>query len=485
MLKYMRKFVFLSVLLSLLLVAATSNATIQWANNATSVIADVGGISAGSTSLTVTAGHGDRFPVIESPHYFMATLVDTSGNREIVKVTARALSSNTMTIVRAQEGTTARAFAAGSLVELRITKNALDYLSKSADISENHYVADASAVDQGDTANARSLKSLVDDIATQQATIEVPHTGTGATTTYTVGTDLTIPATITLRVHKGALISVSAGKTLTVSGVVQAGAYQIFTGTGTATVTLYPQDQAWWGSAQRLDGNVNLILGSDADGDMYVRSGGVTVRVAKGTANQVWQMNSGATAAEWGNGTLITPTGAVMPYAGSTAPSGWLLCYGQAVSRTTYAVLYAVIGTTYGVGDGSTTFNVPDLRGRAAIGLDNMGGSAASRVAAATSLGGAAGAETVNLAHTHTTGDHTLTVTEIPPHEHTLNSQNTITGGGTTPADNDGSLGAPHTLTTSSVGGGTAHNHGATGSGGSATQAIMNPYMGLNYIVKY
>jgi len=78
--------------------------------------------------------------------------------------------------------------------------------------------------------------------------------------------------------------------------------------------------------------------------------------------------------------TEAMPTGAVLSHAGSSAPTGWLLCYGQAVSRTTYAALFAVIGTTYGVGDGSTTFNVPDLRGRAVAGKDDMGGSAAGRL---------------------------------------------------------------------------------------------------------
>ena len=73
-----------------------------------------------------------------------------------------------------------------------------------------------------------------------------------------------------------------------------------------------------------------------------------------------------------------TPTGCVFSFARSTAPSGWLLCYGQAVSRTTYAALFAVISTTYGVGDGSSTFNLPDLRGRSVAGKDDMGGSAAS-----------------------------------------------------------------------------------------------------------
>lgn len=72
--------------------------------------------------------------------------------------------------------------------------------------------------------------------------------------------------------------------------------------------------------------------------------------------------------------------GLVLPYAGGSAPPGWLLCYGQAVSRATYAGLFEAIGTVYGTGDGSTTFNVPDMRGRVAAGKDNMGGTAAGRL---------------------------------------------------------------------------------------------------------
>ena len=225
--------------------------SILWTNNAASVLAS--DITAGTLSLTVTAGHGDRFPVVVAPHYCMVTLVDSSGNREIVKVTARASASNTLTITRAQEGTSARSFAAGSIVELRITKNAMDEVSKAADINANHYVCDASAADQGATTNANSLKSLVDSLGAKEAIIDVPHTGTGNTTTYTVGTNLTIPVTITLRVHKGARISPSGGVTLTMNGIVQAGAYTIFAGAGTVTVGTYPQDQAWWGLTQRFD----------------------------------------------------------------------------------------------------------------------------------------------------------------------------------------------------------------------------------------
>lgn len=78
------------------------------------------------------------------------------------------------------------------------------------------------------------------------------------------------------------------------------------------------------------------------------------------------------------------PPGSVFPFAGSSAPAGYLLCAGQPVSRTTYARLFTAIGSTYGNGDGSTTFNVPDLRGRAPYGQDNMGGAAAQRITASS-----------------------------------------------------------------------------------------------------
>lgn len=154
------------------------------------------------------------------------------------------------------------------------------------------------------------------------------------------------------------------------------------------------------------------------------------------------------------------PVGCVQSFAGSTAPTGWLLCYGQAVSRTTYADLFAVISTTFGVGDGSTTFNLPDLRGRTPIGLDNMGGSSADRVtdAQADSLGGASGAE-----------DHTLTESEIPTHTHGLNSVLQNTGAGTNRA---GVSPTGYQDITGAAGGGGAHNN-------------MQPYMALNFIIKH
>lgn len=101
--------------------------------------------------------------------------------------------------------------------------------------------------------------------------------------------------------------------------------------------------------------------------------------------------------------TGTVPVGSVTAFAGANAPAGWLLCGGQTVSRTTYAGLFSVIGTTYGAGDGSTTFTLPDLRGRVIAGEDDMGGTAANRLTSGgagingTVLGAAGGAETVTL----------------------------------------------------------------------------------------
>lgn len=83
------------------------------------------------------------------------------------------------------------------------------------------------------------------------------------------------------------------------------------------------------------------------------------------------------------------PTGQITAFGGASAPTGWQLCDGSAISRTTFAALFAAIGTTYGVGDGSTTFNVPDLRQRFPLGKAASG--------TGSTLGGTGGA----IDHTH------------------------------------------------------------------------------------
>lgn len=93
---------------------------------------------------------------------------------------------------------------------------------------------------------------------------------------------------------------------------------------------------------------------------------------------------------------MSNPAGIIMPFAGTVAPQGCLFCDGSAVSRTSYAALFAVIGTTYGAGDGETTFNIPDLSGRVVIG-----------VSSSHAIGSTGGSETV-----------TLTADQLPAHVH-------------------------------------------------------------------
>ena len=138
---------------------------------------------------------------------------------------------------------------------------------------------------------------------------------------------------------------------------------------------------------------------------------------------QVWTFDPVGQEAVGSNAGLL---GEIRAFAGPTTPSLWLSCYGQAISRTTYSALFAVIGTAWGSGDGSTTFNVPDLRGRALFGRDNMGGTAASRLTAAvsgvagTQLGSTGGDQSLQ-AHAHGVTDptHTHGVTD-PTHFHSV-----------------------------------------------------------------
>jgi microcystin-dependent protein len=183
------------------------------------------------------------------------------------------------------------------------------------------------------------------------------------------------------------------------------------------------------------------------------------------------------------------PVGAVAPFAGpGAAPAGWLLCAGQAVSRTTYAALWTALGTTsspYGLGDGSTTFNLPDLRGRAVFGSDAMGGIAASRLGGAGAATGGIGSGSIGGAGGEQA--HILLAGEGP------NMPVSVSGGtvsGTYDFDGIGSGGGNPTI--SAVNGNAnpqtfLHMGASSGStsGGGSKHNSTPPGLVLNYIIKY
>ena len=180
-------------------------------------------------------------------------------------------------------------------------------------------------------------------------------------------------------------------------------------------------------------------------------------------------------------GIVAMPTGAVVPFGGSSAPTGFLLCAGQAVSRSTYSALFGVISTTYGTGDGSSTFNLPDLRGRVVAGQDDMGGSSADRLTGQT--GGVNGD---TLAATGGAETHALTEAQLASHSHAAameqNSSDesgiTRVGLGRSLSDRDGNY-----RTSVSVGGGADQLLIANTGSGSAHNNVQ-PTIILNYIIK-
>lgn len=143
------------------------------------------------------------------------------------------------------------------------------------------------------------------------------------------------------------------------------------------------------------------------------------------------------------------PIGAIAPYAGTTTPQNWLLCDGREVSRETYSQLFAVIGTTWGAGDGSTSFNLPDLRDKFPVGA---GGD-------------------IDLAETGGEKEVKLTNEQIPSHQHTVGSSPENPSGSYKVLLNGKGYSNDLQVATSFTGGGKAHNN-------------MPPYAGSYYIIK-
>ena len=328
---------------------------------------------------------------------FVATLAqfDVSGTvlkRERVLVTNRV--TDTLTVVRGHDGDTPQSFDALDSIQILVEENQVEELHK-------------------------AVRNIIGKIDALHRGIPFTATTTGSSNAYAATIGITVTDYADLVGVPLTLISNfgnTGASTLNINGL---GAKNIYKGNGATALT------------------------TD-----NIASAQLFTVVYDGTQFQL--QSPSATSDD------APPTGSVMPYAAETAPSGWLLCDGSAVSRTTYSALHTLLkdvgGTdnyAYGNGDGSTTFNVPDLRGRFPLGQDNMGGASADRVTdtEADSVGSSEGQESVSIAHNHTKGSQT-----------TSNSN---------PSD------------------GTAAPAGSTG-GMSAndTPNLMNPYITVTYIIK-
>lgn len=224
------------------------------------------------------------------------------------------------------------------------------------------------------------------------------------------------------------------------------------------------------GSASITDGAVvEAKIGAGAVTEAKIGTGAITnTKLGEGSVTAD-KLDSQALAA-------AVPVGSVTAFAGSAAPSGWLICDGATPSRSTYSALFAVIGTTYGVGNGSTTFTLPNLKGRAIVGRDPSDGD--TTALNFSSLGAARGAKT-----------HTLSTSEMPSHAHgpgtsvdndgntdgrssnrIINAQTQSPGDGWA-TTGTATLGARASTATAPVGGSGAHNN-------------LQPSLVLNYIIK-
>lgn len=326
---------------------------IKMANNAIARLAAP--LGAGDTTLVLVEVGSSTFPTPAAGEWHPLTMLD-GVNMEIMRVTARV--DNVLTVVRAQEGTAARSFSAGVLAEVRWTEAA---------------VMDLQAATAAVQANVNALAS---DVATDITVLE-----TQIATKASQASLNSLATTVSGKASQADLNTLSA----TVAGLATSKANQTDLDVLSAIVATKASQ-----------------TGLDA---LSVTVGALSVTVdTKASQASV-------------NAIAGIPTGAGLEWFTDTLPAGGFLWQnGAAVSRATYAALFGVIGTTFGAGDGSTTFNLPDKRGRVSAGSDDMGGvTTAARLTTAGS-----GVDGVTLGASGGAQSHTLTSAQIPAHTHPI-----------------------------------------------------------------
>ncbi len=170
------------------------------------------------------------------------------------------------------------------------------------------------------------------------------------------------------------------------------------------------------------------------------------------------------------------PTATIVPWSSASVPSGFLECNGQTVSRSTYAALFAIVGTTYGAGDGSSTFGLPDLQDNVPVGKSNNKSLASTGGANTVASTGNVGGSTANA---------TLSTPQLASHSHTPNLRYPTPGqtpGFSAPGPNQKGPVVNSLNQSTGSGGGHSHNMSATFSGDATS--VLQPYLTIIYIIK-
>jgi microcystin-dependent protein len=408
-------------------------------NNATSLLAAP--IDALVTTITISSGDEGNFPVLGAGDYFPVTVVDTSGNREIMRCSA--IAGVTLTVARGQENTAARAFVINSRVEVRLTAGALI-----------EQTSNASALTTGTLADAR-LPDRLKPLEKQ------------------LGVDI--------------------------NGLVETGRYWT---ASTATNTPLPGVAGWlWADVVTLPPGPT----SGVQHQEWQEYGGDR-RYRRQMVSGLWQ----AWEQIFNTKPDAIPIGSILDYGGTTAPTGWVLCYGQqyiiSTPGSTYYALYQVLGTRYNnPAPSAGYFRVPDYRGRVGAGFELAGGGATTnRLGAATGgvngdVLGATGGEGAHVLldaelSSHSHGASTIVVSKAGAHTHDITlgaGDGGITGVVGTAGIAGSGGGTGHTLGAEYTGESplTTHDHtlsGSTGLTGSDTaHNIVQPTIIVNKIIKY
>ena len=165
------------------------------------------------------------------------------------------------------------------------------------------------------------------------------------------------------------------------------------------------------------------------------------------------------------------PTATIVPWSSASVPSGFLECNGQLVSRSTYAALFAIVGTTYGTGDGSTTFAVPDLQDNVAVGKSNNKALASTGGANTVTSTGNVGGSTANA---------TLSTPQLASHSHPGGMNQTNYGDN----NRDHPVRYSQPANTGNAGSGAGHSHNMSANFSGDATSVLQPYLTVIYIIK-